>query len=331
MRPLRPDLTATLFVSWLLASPAAARADDEPPVESPSARAERLFNEALGLMDQGRGADACVRFRESLAAEPAVGTMLNVAACSKREGQPLAALAEYERARAMNDKTADAERRRQIGEEIKKALSDLEGSVARVSIAVAPASAAATIRLDGKDAVARQAVLPGRHDVEVSAAGFKAQRRELTLAAGADTVVAIELAPEEAPPGGPAPQPATRPLPLVSGGIAAGVGGAALLGASGVLFALASERAGRVRELCPGAGDPPVCSPVNVDEANAVASEGRGLLAGAYVGLGLGGAAAATGIALLIVGATRHDEPPVAPRVALSTEGGMIGLAGSFR
>ncbi len=119
------------LIAWmsagLLAWPSASRAQDPPPEAAapepadPSRirvgdplRADTLFQEAITLLDQGRWQEACPKFRESLAAEASVGTLLNVASCSVREGSRRQAAREYRRVLELNAATDDPERKRSV-------------------------------------------------------------------------------------------------------------------------------------------------------------------------------------------------------------------------
>ena len=60
-----------------------AHADDERP----SARADRLFGEAMALIEQGNYRDACPRLDESQRLDPGLGTQYNLALCEVRIGK----------------------------------------------------------------------------------------------------------------------------------------------------------------------------------------------------------------------------------------------------
>ena len=90
-----------------------------------SQRAQALFDEAIALSDAEQRPAACVKFRESLAAEESVGTLLNVGDCEAAEGRPLEAARAYRRARELNVSTVDSERRRVVDDQAGRALSAL--------------------------------------------------------------------------------------------------------------------------------------------------------------------------------------------------------------
>jgi Flp pilus assembly protein TadD len=55
---------------------------DRPSVDADArAKAEQLFNEARALMRAGSTAEACIRFRQSMDVDPALGTLMNLGVC----------------------------------------------------------------------------------------------------------------------------------------------------------------------------------------------------------------------------------------------------------
>lgn len=74
------------------------------------ARAEGLFSEAREAMRQGRLADACALFSQSLELEVAVGTLLNLATCLQQTGDTRGACEIFERARDLAQSQGQPER-----------------------------------------------------------------------------------------------------------------------------------------------------------------------------------------------------------------------------
>jgi hypothetical protein len=315
-----------------------ARAQDAPPETPPptgetdparvrqtdSLRADQLFQEAITLSDQGRWQAACPKFRESLAAEASVGTLLNVASCSVREGDRLQAAREYRRVLELNAATSDPERRQRIDSTARKALEKLEAALAQVTIRIAPEGAAARLRIDGK-AGARVGepleVEPGAHVVEAEAEGFSPVSRKLSLAAGARDVIVIALERKEnkAPP----VEHAKEGSLLGTAGWITGLGGAAFLTTGAILVGLAGDRAAAIRTECGPRVDPPLCPLGSAEVADDLAAEGSAFAISGYVGLGIGGAAIATAIGLLAADAA---SAPASPKVGLSVSESEVGL-----
>lgn len=75
-----------ILATLLLSSLALGAAPAKPPSE-----ADKLFTQARDLMAKGKFADACVAFQKSHALEPALGTLLNLADCLEKSGKPASA------------------------------------------------------------------------------------------------------------------------------------------------------------------------------------------------------------------------------------------------
>ncbi len=310
-----------------LGAPRVARADDPPPVAPPTPvdpsrtrdadplRADQLFQEAIQLLDEGRWREACPKFRESMAAEPSVGSLLNVAACSVREGHALQAAREYRRTLELNRSTVDVERRRNVDEQARAALQKLEATLGRVVVKLEPADATATVVLDGRSSEPLRAgetveVEAGSHAIVATAQGYKAWSRTFDVAAGASETVtiALERAESSAPPP-PAVEPPSRGLSTA--GWITGLGGAGAALGGVVMLTLAAERAAQIRAECGPLAAPPVCPNGSAEKADELSTEGQALQTGGIVTLSVGGAAIATGIILLAVDAAREPEPRV--------------------
>ena len=88
----------------LVAATVRAQSDSTRAAEaatSQRALAEVLFRQGRELMAQGRVADACGKFAESLRLDVALGTSLNLAVCLETQGRLASAWSEYNRAAAI--------------------------------------------------------------------------------------------------------------------------------------------------------------------------------------------------------------------------------------
>ena len=85
------------------------------------AAADALFNEGKRLMGEGKFAEACPKFKDSQAADPAVGTQLNLARCYKKAGLTASAWSEY-RSAAAAARTAGQSKREEFCEEYRNGL-----------------------------------------------------------------------------------------------------------------------------------------------------------------------------------------------------------------
>lgn len=201
-------------------------------------RAAELFDEGQRLIDAGKVDAACAKFAASFAVDPALGTKLNLADCTERQGKLVAALAlfqevELEAGRASPDTVNQA---RQVLARERIAL--VQRKLVKVALRVgAPERAGLVIALDSGDerrVISRELwstplyAEPGAIVVEASAPGYRTARIEGTGVA--NTTLALDLpalAPEQAPTEGSA-----------NGRLAAYItagGGAALLVSSIVL------------------------------------------------------------------------------------------------
>src|SRR5262249_38108546 len=153
-----------------------------------TALGEALFREGRRLMTEGKIAEACDKFVASQRADPAVGTLLNVAACHEKLGRTATAWGEF------NDAAAAA---RAAGKPDREAFARadaaaLEKRLHHVTIEVASPAAELGVKLDGQ-LVAREAwgtplpVDPGERTVEAAAPGREPWSQHITVADAAGT------------------------------------------------------------------------------------------------------------------------------------------------
>lgn len=212
-----------------------------------------------------------------------------------------------------------------------KELSELKPRLAWVTVAVAGAREA-HVTIDGvpvpRAAIGvPRAVNPGARNVRVTAQGYVAQQRSLSLTEGEQTSVSFELEPEPAQeviasPAPVAPAPEAPPARShTSSYVAFGIAGAGLA-VGGVTGILALGKRSTLKQHCP---EPTQCPEADTDNVNAYHALGYASGAGFAVGV----AGAATGIALWLLG----DKPTsssqgLAVRPYLGLNG--IGATGRF-
>jgi len=80
--------SAVLYAAAVIASASHASAGDTP-------LADKMFREGQELLRAGRIPEACVRFQKSMAEDPQLGTLLNLAFCHEKANQPGKAWIEY--------------------------------------------------------------------------------------------------------------------------------------------------------------------------------------------------------------------------------------------
>jgi tetratricopeptide (TPR) repeat protein len=174
-----------LVVAVLMSAPSSALADDK-------ALAESLFVEARALMAQGKYVEACPKLEASNRADPATGTLLNLAMCYEKVGKTATAWATYLQVAGapQNDRAAYA---RQHADALLPTLSKLT-----IQVPNAPADAHVTrdgIVVPSGGFGAAIPVDPGHHVIEATAAGRVRFHREIDVASGATTTTVIVALP----------------------------------------------------------------------------------------------------------------------------------------
>jgi hypothetical protein len=317
-------------LSW--ASPALAV---DPPPEGNAAIAEALFRHGRELLDAGKVTEACEKFAASQRADPALGTLLNLAACHERDGRTATAWSEFtdaygEASRAHDKRASYAQSR----------LVALEKNLYRVIIEVADPPAELVVRLDGQ-ALGREAlgtplpVNPGERTIDASAPGRQSWTRKLAVprTAGQERIAIPVLAVMDAPPP-PRPAPAIQaeppPPPAVANeadhavwsrrrvGLGVAAGGVAAT-TVGVIFGVkAMSRNDDSKKHC----QQNVCDPTGVK----LNSDARSAATASTVFFGVGLAALGAGAWLMFVPPGKSTTAAVAPTAG----GATVTLAGRF-
>jgi hypothetical protein len=332
-RPSRAAAAATAVVldaTLALAQDALPHAPPDPPAAAPDDRdrAERLFDQAIGLVDLGRWDEACPLFRESARAEPAVGSLLNVARCSAREGKVAQAAREYRDVLSLNVRTPDPERRKAVDGQVRELLAKIEPRVPRITVVVAPAVAAATVLVDGERIDRKGAFIEvevGEHAIVVEAEGFISGHATVSIREGERKTVPVRL--ERLGQTAPPPPPSAL-SPVTVAGLVTGQIGLAGLALGGALVAVAADRASEVRQICGPDVDPPSCPRGSPAAAEELAAEGRAFAGGSYAAFAVGGAGLATGLSLIL--ADTAGGGAVVTKASASGDGARVGITWSF-
>jgi hypothetical protein len=237
------------------------------PARAQPAPADDAFVLGKALMDQGRIAEACTKFAESLALDRRSGTLLNLAVCREQEGRHATALRLFEEARARAVKDGRADRVALTEEHLARIRPRLSWLTLRVAAgAVGPDL---VVLRDGEELPrvrwgTIEALDPGPHTVVATAPGRA--RFEATVVLGPAGDAQVVEVPAPAPPLS-APAPPTRPLEvadavpppprrssspvLAIGWTFTGVGAAALVAAG--VFGVKAIHDVRVSDMqCPG-------------------------------------------------------------------------------
>jgi hypothetical protein len=221
--------------------------------------ADALFREGREASDKGDYARACPKFAESLALDPASGTLLNLAVCEEHLGklvtsrQHIAQL--IPQLPANDDRLSFA----------KDFLSKLDARIARLSLILGPGAPAGTEVKDGHEGPALPfgteiPLDPGEHTLSINTPGRPPTELRVKLGEGqrdTRTIAPPPPEPEKKPAAtAPAPPPPAAEPPksasklrlvsYISGGVGvAGLGVAAITGAM-----LLGKKSG-VDALCP--------------------------------------------------------------------------------
>ncbi|NUP10356.1 MAG: tetratricopeptide repeat protein [Polyangiaceae bacterium] len=294
----------------------------EPDASDP-AGAEVLFQKGRAHMEQGDLAKACPIFDESYRLDPAPGTLLNIAACSRTAGKTATAWSQFVEAGRAFKRKGDA-RRAAFAE---KQAAEIEPSLAYVVVRAERPVPKLVIVRDGTELTTasletKLPMDPGEHVVIARAEGYE----EITLRLSAeprattDWVIPELVAAKAKTPDKGAPvaivDPPDRGRTQRIAGIVVGSVGLAALTAGAVFVGLTASKSSDLEELCP---DKRCTTP----EGNDALSE-AGVFANAANGLLIGGAAlAATGLVVILT-APSSERDDLSVRIVPTATGAAI-------
>jgi hypothetical protein len=190
------SLIAVALLSAIpLCRAAIARADDVQPVSARPADAEARYARHMDLgvrLFEDRNYDAALsEFELAYEAKRVASPLINIALCHKGRFEYPRAVAVLERALAEHRDTIDAP------EKIERAAAELRELLATVEIRVEPASAGASVLLDGVIVPAGDLsalrVSPGSHELVVRAEGYAEARLPFRVASGTSRTLPIAL------------------------------------------------------------------------------------------------------------------------------------------
>ena len=173
----------------------------------------------------GEWATALPKFQSSMALDPAVSTLIQIAKCHDHEGKLATAWAELQRALVLNGETAGAKRKKDLEAFAKGLIAALEPRVPKLTIVVRDKPAGLRLLRDGLE-LPKEVLgvgLPGdvgSHVIEASAPGYRTDTRNVTLVEGQPASVELTLvadtngqAPGTLAPPGAAPAPLSAVVP----------------------------------------------------------------------------------------------------------------------
>jgi hypothetical protein len=195
-----------------------ALSSTRPALAQPNrqSEAEALFMQGRRLMAEGRPEEACPKFEQSQAADPGIGTLINLARCYARLGRTASAWTAY-RAAASQAHDAGQAKRASVARAQADALEPRLVQV-RVRLPDAPAPPGFELVLDGAPwpeglAGAVTVVDPGPHAVVARAPGFVDWSAQFEGAAGEQKE--LQVAPLRAVPPEPTETLAPPELPAL--------------------------------------------------------------------------------------------------------------------
>jgi tetratricopeptide (TPR) repeat protein len=220
------------------------------------ARADKLFEDGRKYLTAKEYALACTAFEQSHAADPAIGTQLNIALCYEEWGKLASAyraFLEAERlAKEKKDKRAAGARKKvdDLAERSPKLVFDLPDN----------ADPSTVLLFDDKqlDLAKLQDDLlvdPGTHTLEIRVPDRPVKKQEIEAVVGERKRIPIELPVVEAPKIELPPNvviSTPRRKGRLYGGIALSVGGAAAIGIASIVALAARQDYANAVDACPG-------------------------------------------------------------------------------
>jgi hypothetical protein len=306
--------------------------------------AEALYRDGQQLLTAGKTHEACLKFSDSQKADPAIGTLVNLALCHEKEGKTASAWSEY------SDAAAQAQRAGQRDREqfARDHAAALEKQLHRLVVEMKTPVKGMEIKLDGasfgEGTLGTPIPLdPGEHVIEVSAPGKIKWSQTAKLSAVASVIDRIEVPALVDDPNANAPPAASTSTASTSaassdsiaesakgisttrlvGFFVAGVGAAALV--TGIVLEVDAVKLQSQSAEQAAVVPPPVKDPGALKHEHAVQAETYAIVS--FVGAGV---ALATGTILIIAGRNSGGSTKgsihVQPQVGLGT----IGLSGTF-
>lgn len=315
---------ATLLVPMLAS--AGPSPTDASPAEA--AQAQQLYLAGVEHYKAGRLPEALEKFRASFDVVASPNSHLMIARVLKDQGKLLLAREEYDAARLEALALAPSDKKyADSAESARKALDELAGSLAAVKVNLTGGTAA-RVSIGGRDipegARGEPAIVePGKVRIVVVTEGGRTVTRDVVVAAGDASVVALDLATAAPPASSPASDAAeessgTSLVPVVVAGAVLGAAGFAVFGALGAMndATYADLEANCPNDRCPA-------------NQQSLIDTGRTQQLVANIGLGVGAvgfAAAATFLIIELTGSS--DDESAAASLVLGP--GSFALRGSF-
>lgn len=192
------SVSAVVLLPTLTGGSAGAQTSGRNP-----AAAQALYDEARRLVNAGRYADACPKFKESYGLDPGAGTLLNLADCYDKEGKTSLAWSTFKEALVAAQRDGRSDR----VEFANQHIALLEHRLTRLTVNVSAAAQAPglVVTVDGAplgDAAWGVAlpIDPGEHVVRAEAAGKKPFETSVDVSSESGASTSVEISPlQDAP------------------------------------------------------------------------------------------------------------------------------------
>jgi len=346
MSTLVRRLAGGAAVGALLFGSALARAEGMTDADN----ARVLFKEARALVAEGKYAEACPKFEQSLKLDTGIGTKFNLADCYEHIGRTATAHTLFLEVASVARQAGQADREQAATARAKS----LEPQLHTLTIDVKGKQSGLTIQSNGVELLpskwgTAQPVDPGTYEIRVTAPGKKPWTTKVEVPRSGDATLQVpELDGAEAVPAAvvvakaaePTPEPAKEKasesadaapkkessdllVPLI---IYGGLGVGAILGTTAlILYKSANDKA---EEICPSGVN---CSTEDIARHEEYVNDAQTARNLGYVGLGIAGAAVITGGVIALVRSSSSEKPPqtglnVAPILGPGSYGATVGL-----
>ncbi|HYQ17873.1 MAG TPA: tetratricopeptide repeat protein [Polyangiaceae bacterium] len=281
-----------------------AHAEDDTP-------ARALFKQGRALASEGKYAEACPKFEESLRLEVGVGTQFNLADCWEHVGK-LASAQKLFLGAAGSAKAAGQADREQV---LRDRAAALEPRIPKLVVEVADTSPKLSVKRDqlplDSDQIGKAlAVDPGKYEIVAKAPGKKPWSKTVEVAAGS-AVVTVEVpvlevdtpeapvAAEPAPHAKLAPAPVAKRSPTNYRALGLGVAGVVALGTGAYLGYRYKKSNDDAKDICPS-GDH--CSINDITKHDHLVDRATTFRSWMYAGIGVGTLAIGGAVALYAFG-----------------------------
>lgn len=311
---------ALLVSAFLMAPPASAQGQ--------LAVARKFYQEGLRAEKAEQWEKAAEKYQRALDIKETPQLWLRVGICFEELGRLTSALNAYER----GAEQAELDGKAQVVKVLTDKLEGLRPKVPTLTLQVAEPPEGLRITIDGRDVAVstlgtKLPIDPGEHVIEATAPGYSTVTESTVIETGDEELTLVLAIDPDAREVSTTEVPDDPPSAVLwPGALVTGVGVAGLV-VGGVLLGVAQGQEGDVDDRC-GGPERLSCPQSQRDDIEATLANAERLRIGGFVSLGVGGAAAVTGVVLLLMA-----PEPARDAILLPTWGpgyGGITARGSF-